>query len=60
MAEDKEKGEQNKFYLIKDVEEYQKAKLRLIETYELMQDLRKRFFNDPIFRKNISSTSCII
>jgi hypothetical protein len=36
------------------------AKENLIKTYELLLDMRKRFLNDPAFRKNLSSTSCII
>lgn len=37
-----------------------KVKEKLLESYELFKDLRKRFLNDPEFRKKLSTTCCII
>jgi hypothetical protein len=36
------------------------VKNRLKQTYELLFDLRKKFLNDPEFRKGLATTCCLI
>lgn len=57
MLEEDEKGHRN---LVSNSYNYKTSKNKLKQSYELLQDLRKKFLNDHDFRRRISSTSCII
>ncbi len=50
----------NDKYIIQDKNEYHAIKNELIETYEVFEDLRKKFLNDSKFRKALSSRVSII
>jgi hypothetical protein len=57
----KEKLEKrDKLYVVKDLETYRKLKHELIENYEAFEDLRKKFLNDPKFRKALSTKVAIV
>lgn len=47
-------------FIIKNKEEYMQEKKQLIQLYELFEDLRKKFFNDGRFRKNMSTRTAIV
>ena len=51
---------EEKFYIIKNREEYPKKKKELTQLYELFDDLRKKFLNDNRFRKNMSTRTAIV
>ena len=56
LTED-EKGHRN---VVTDYLRYRNCKNKLKQTYEFLQDLRKKFLNDGQFRKGLSSTCCLI
>lgn len=47
-------------YIVQDKEVYLSHKNNLIETYEVFEDLRKKFLNDSKFRKALSTRVAII
>jgi ubiquitin len=47
-------------YIISDKETYASLKSGLIETYEVFEDLRKKFLNDSKFRKALSTRVAIV
>ena len=47
LLEEDRHGKRN---VVTNYQEYKLAKSQLINTYELLQDLRKKFLNDPEFR----------
>lgn len=47
-------------YVIDDRERYHSLKTDLVETYELFEDLRKKFLNDSKFRKALSTRVAIV
>lgn len=50
----------NERYIVHDKETYISHKNNLIETYEVFEDLRKKFLNDSKFRKALSTRVAII
>ena len=56
------KKEDNNIYTISvgSYQEYRELKNGIIQNYELLNDLRKKFLNDSEFRKKIATSCCLI
>lgn len=52
--------EKNGKYIIENKDQYSIYKSDLIDTYEVFEDLRKKFLNDSKFRKALSTRVAII
>lgn len=51
---------EDKRTLIGDRDAYQQKKKNIIETYETLEDLRKKFLSDSEFRRKIATTTAIV
>jgi hypothetical protein len=56
------KKEGKDYYIIPadGYQEYKELKNGVIQNYELLNDLRKKFLNDSEFRKKIATSCCLI
>ena len=43
-----------------EISVYKEKKKYILETYQLLLDLKKRFLNDSEFRKTLTTSSCLI
>lgn len=46
--------------IIRDKDQYLTRKKEIIEIYETLEDLRKKFLNDSFFRQKIATHSAIV